>query len=162
MQIRVLIIDDFTIACIGRFTMTNNKDINPGFESIHATLGPMGRSVDDLELATRVACDATIKLARTQEVLPLLYRTVQLPKVLKFGYYTTDRFCKTSPVCRRAVMETVDALRKQGHECVEFTPISRMCPSFLRNFNFRCLTYVIIGSHLRDGNFRRSHFDRWI
>lgn len=47
----------------------------------------MGRSVDDLELATRVACDSTIALARVQEVVPLAYRTISLPKVLKFGYY---------------------------------------------------------------------------
>ena len=26
---------------------------------------------------------------------------------------------KSSPACQRAVLETVDALRKQGHECVE-------------------------------------------
>ena len=31
-----------------------------------------------------------------------------------------DRFIKASPVCKRAVLETVEALRSQGHECVEF------------------------------------------
>ena len=31
-----------------------------------------------------------------------------------------DRFIKASPVCKRAVVETVEALRAQGHECVEF------------------------------------------
>jgi len=29
---------------------------------------------------------------------------------------------ETSPACQRAVLETVAALEKQGHECIEFTP----------------------------------------
>lgn len=32
----------------------------------------------------------------------------------------TDNFVKASPACARAVLETVDALRKAGHNCVEF------------------------------------------
>jgi hypothetical protein len=32
---------------------------------------------------------------------------------------------ESSPACKRAVLETVSALRKQGHECTEFTsPLS--------------------------------------
>jgi amidase len=31
-----------------------------------------------------------------------------------------DHYVKASPACKRAVLETVEALRKQGHECVEF------------------------------------------
>lgn len=37
----------------------------------------------------------------------------------------TDGFCRASPACERAVMETVESLRKQGHECVEFAPHDR-------------------------------------
>jgi hypothetical protein len=29
---------------------------------------------------------------------------------------------KGSPACQRAVLETVEALRKAGHVCVEITP----------------------------------------
>ena len=32
----------------------------------------------------------------------------------------TDNYIKASPACARAVLETVEALRKAGHECVEF------------------------------------------
>lgn len=35
----------------------------------------------------------------------------------KFG---ADNYIKASPACKRAVLETVDVLRKAGHECVEF------------------------------------------
>lgn len=34
----------------------------------------------------------------------------------------TDGFVKPSPASQRAVLETVAALTKQGHECIEFTP----------------------------------------
>jgi len=32
----------------------------------------------------------------------------------------SDGYAKASPACARAVLETVEALRKEGHECVEF------------------------------------------
>jgi len=32
------------------------------------------------------------------------------------------RFVKASPACQRAVKETISALRREGHECVLFTP----------------------------------------
>ena len=33
-----------------------------------------------------------------------------------------DGTVKGSPACHRAVLETVEALRKAGHECVEIVP----------------------------------------
>ena len=73
--------------------------------------------------------------AALQDVVPLPFREVQLPQKLKIGYYTSgkwsslyqkprinfeiDGFIKASPACKRAVLETVEALRRNGHECVE-------------------------------------------
>lgn len=34
--------------------------------------------------------------------------------------FPLDGYIKASPACARAVLETVEALRKEGHECVEF------------------------------------------
>lgn len=31
-----------------------------------------------------------------------------------------DNYIKASPACKRAVLESVEALRRAGHECVEF------------------------------------------
>ena len=33
-----------------------------------------------------------------------------------------DGVVKGSPACHRAVLETVEALRKAGHECVDIDP----------------------------------------
>jgi Asp-tRNA(Asn)/Glu-tRNA(Gln) amidotransferase A subunit family amidase len=40
--------------------------------------------------------------------------------VVIFAGNSTDHYIKASPACARAVLETVDALRKAGHDCVEF------------------------------------------
>ena len=34
---------------------------------------------------------------------------------------------KASPACKRAVVETVEALRNEGHECVEFETTLGKC-----------------------------------
>ncbi|KAG8926376.1 hypothetical protein FRC01_008949 [Tulasnella sp. 417] len=90
----------------------------PGFEALIAVNGPIARSVSDIELASRVVFGKSDALNETLPPVP--YRDVTIPKKLKFGYYKTDPLLKSSPACQRAVQETVDALRKQGHECVEF------------------------------------------
>jgi Asp-tRNA(Asn)/Glu-tRNA(Gln) amidotransferase A subunit family amidase len=41
---------------------------------------------------------------------------------LKFGYYFDDGVSISSPPVKRAVLETVNALRKEGHELVEIVP----------------------------------------
>lgn len=73
----------------GRFPSTGAKNPNPGFESIKSTLGVMGRSTDDIETACRVFFDASPSLALTEPMVPLTFREVTLPQVMKFGYYLT-------------------------------------------------------------------------
>lgn len=69
--------------------------------------------------------------------VPMPYRKPVLPEQLKFGYYisgtanqitqeislivlnNSDEFVIASPANRRAVLQTVEALKKQGHECVK-------------------------------------------
>ncbi|KAJ7273340.1 amidase [Mycena rebaudengoi] len=87
----------------------------PGFEGIITLAGPMGRSVDDLELFSRLVFGME---GRSQDVAPILYREPTLASKLRFGYYI-DYYFKSSPANKRAVLETVAALRKQGHECIE-------------------------------------------
>ncbi|KDQ10331.1 hypothetical protein BOTBODRAFT_36235 [Botryobasidium botryosum FD-172 SS1] len=92
----------------------------PGMPGIVDTIGPMGRSVGDIELACRVVFGKSPP--GPFATAPLPYRDVTLPEKLRVGYYISDDFVQTSPACQRAVLETVAALRKQGHECIEFMP----------------------------------------
>jgi amidase len=49
----------------------------------------------------------------------LPWREVEIPKKLKLGYFVNDGIAKASPACQRAVKETVDAMKQEGHEVVE-------------------------------------------
>ncbi|GJN89051.1 hypothetical protein Rhopal_002025-T1 [Rhodotorula paludigena] len=111
--------------CHGRFPSTGCRGFNPGFTAIPSSMGPMGRSVADVELLSRVMLDASVDLAQSETgLLPLAYRSVKLPKKLRIGYFTNDGFCRASPACQRAVRATVEALRREGHDCVKFEPPS--------------------------------------
>ncbi|GAA6027578.1 hypothetical protein JCM8097_007932 [Rhodosporidiobolus ruineniae] len=107
-----------------RLPSSGCRSSNPGSEVVRTSLGGMGRSIADLELVHRVLCDASEERARTESVLPLKWRKVELPEKLRFGYFVHDGFCRASPACERAVLETAEALRREGHEVVEFEPPS--------------------------------------
>ncbi|KAF9786269.1 amidase signature enzyme [Thelephora terrestris] len=100
----------------GRISISGTVDPSPGFKGITTVLGPMARSVQDVELASRVVFGKSADYSSA----PVLYRGVQLAQKLKFGYYFNDGMARITPACRRAVSETVEALRRQGHECIEF------------------------------------------
>ncbi|TCD61777.1 hypothetical protein EIP91_007955 [Steccherinum ochraceum] len=90
----------------------------PGFETIQAVTGPLARSVEDIDLAASIVVGQT---GSGYHPAPVPWRRINLPAKLKFGFYTSDNFIKASPVCQRAVLESVKALRAAGHECVEIT-----------------------------------------
>lgn len=59
---------------------------------------------------------------------------------------------ETSPACQRAVLETIAALEKQGHECIEFTP--HLCTISILVL---ILHPDIPSSRSRNGGVRRTH-----
>ncbi|KAG2356539.1 amidase signature domain-containing protein [Suillus spraguei] len=80
-------------------------------------IGTQGRTVN---------CSAKLSLAKkdsSHQNVSMPYHAVELPSKLRFGYYLflIDGMMESSPACKRAVLETVSALRKQGHQCIEFT-----------------------------------------
>ncbi|TFY61189.1 hypothetical protein EVG20_g7152 [Dentipellis fragilis] len=106
-------------AWFGRVADDGARDPAPGFEAVRSVIGPMARSVEDVEAMAKVFFGAR---STNYFPAPIPYRPIELPKKLKFGYYIRDDFVKSSPACQRAVLETVEALRREGHECVEFVP----------------------------------------
>ena len=110
--------------CAGRIPLLGAVAPNRGFESVITSLGPMGRCVDDLALIAEVLFNASAETFATlpRLALPLPFRQVALPEKLKFGYYRSDNLFQASPACQRAVTMTVEALERDGHECVAIEP----------------------------------------
>jgi amidase len=102
---------------VGRIAHRGARSPAPGFDPIKTVVGPMARSLADVEMACRIMFGIQ---SAEHDIAPVPYRDVSLPEKLRFGYYTSDCYIKASPACKRAVLETVEALRKQGHECIEF------------------------------------------
>ncbi|RDX54272.1 amidase signature enzyme [Lentinus brumalis] len=102
----------------GRISLTGSPGTFDGLEAIRTVAGPMGRSVDDVELGARLVFG---KQGTEYDPAPLPYRDPDMPNRLRFGFYISDNYVKPSPASQRAVLEAVDALRRAGHECIEFT-----------------------------------------
>ena len=108
----------------------------PGFKNILTVLGPLARTVEDIEIASRVVFGKSANYSSA----PIPYREVKIGPRLKFGYYFNDGMARVTPACRRAVSETVEALRRQGYECVEFELPSQTEPQFIRGESLTCCT----------------------
>ncbi|RSH87525.1 uncharacterized protein EHS24_000033 [Apiotrichum porosum] len=112
---------------LGRWPRGGMRGGVPGFEGINAVTGPMAPSVDALTYASRAVLDATLRALEAkrfadQNIVPIPWREPKLPTKLRIGYWTFDGLVKASPACVRAVEQTVDALRKEGHELVPWSP----------------------------------------
>ena len=70
---------------VGRFSTIGGRNTTPGFEAIRTVMGPMTRSVGDVELACRALFSKSSTLV--EGLPPVPYRDVTLPQKLKFGYY---------------------------------------------------------------------------
>ncbi|KAG8798930.1 hypothetical protein FRC17_007284 [Serendipita sp. 399] len=103
----------------GRVSRQGARSLNPGFDAIKMTAGPMGRSVGDVKRLSQVLF-SSISANTYEGLAPVPFRDVELPTRLKIGYYFEDGWVRTSPANRRAVQETVEALKGAGHELVEF------------------------------------------
>jgi fatty acid amide hydrolase len=109
----------------------------PGQEGIKSTSGPMAKEVDGLVLIMRAimndglmhAMDPTIPNMPFNDAkyphLPPCSSSSSIPpmdknKKLRIGWFDTDGFAPPVPSCARAVDEARDALKKRGHELIEF------------------------------------------
>ncbi|KAF9644059.1 hypothetical protein BDM02DRAFT_3263754 [Thelephora ganbajun] len=107
----------------GAFTLS--ADPNPGFKSIPTVSGSMTRTTEDIKIASRVVFGKTVNHSSA----PVPYCEVKLGRKSKFGYYFDDGMARITPACHRAGCETVEVLRKQGHEHIELgLPSLGRCP----------------------------------
>jgi Asp-tRNA(Asn)/Glu-tRNA(Gln) amidotransferase A subunit family amidase len=97
-------------ACIGPF-------------STLGAIGPMARSIADVELLFRVASQpCSFDPAGT----PVTYRPVTMfeAKRLRIGYFEDDGLVPVTPETRQAVRDAANALKQQGFDVHEYRPSS--------------------------------------
>jgi len=86
-------------------------------------IGPMARSIADVELLFRVASQpCSFDPAGT----PVAYRPVTMPeaKRLRIGYFEDDGLVPVTPETRQAVRDAANALKQRGFEVQEYRPSS--------------------------------------
>jgi Asp-tRNA(Asn)/Glu-tRNA(Gln) amidotransferase A subunit family amidase len=97
-------------ACVGPFTRLG-------------AIGPMARSVADVELLFRVVSESSSfnSVGTTVAYRPV---TMSEAKRLRIGYFEDDGLVPVSAETRRAVRSAADALRQEGFDVKEYRPTS--------------------------------------
>ncbi|KAK9463259.1 amidase signature domain-containing protein [Lipomyces oligophaga] len=107
----------------GRIPRAGNTAPLRGQDGITSIYSPMCRYFEDLEYVFKTIIDLKPwEYDYTSHPIP--WRQITLPAKLKIGVMYSDSVVDPSPACARALQTTVDALKKAGHEIVEFEPPS--------------------------------------
>ncbi|KAF8067942.1 amidase signature domain-containing protein [Lyophyllum atratum] len=108
----------------GRFPSWGSISSCPGLEGVPIVTAPMAGNLADLdEFWKRVVMAKPWQYDHT--CVPIPWRPVDLQeegRKLKWGVVMDDGTLPPSPACKRALSMVATALRKQGHEVVEFAP----------------------------------------
>lgn len=111
---------------VGRFPVWGDKSPMVGLEVLPTLAAPMARTLDDLtEFWKRVVDMKPWQYDHT--CVPIPWKPVDLQdegRRLKWGIIWEDGTIPPTPACRRALSLVISALKKQGHEVVDFTPPS--------------------------------------
>jgi amidase len=95
-----------------------------GQESVPAVVGPLGRSIDDLELWMKSYINEGQPWNYDAWTIPLPWRDVDVPLVsdLTVAVIRDDGLVRVTPPIRRAIDEVVNKLKAAGANVIEFTP----------------------------------------
>ena len=88
--------------------------------NVRSTIGPLAKSVDDINLFMRCAAASYLDDPYSARI-PWNDESTRLDegKRLRIGYYKTLKFVTASAAAQRAVQEVVDKLASLGHEMIE-------------------------------------------
>ncbi|CAN8102461.1 unnamed protein product [Discula destructiva] len=105
----------------GRFPTLKCRSGMSGQEAIQSVNGPLARTIDDIELEAKTVVDAQPWL-HDPRMLPIPWRSVELPKKLKIAVLWNDGMVMPTPPVARALKTTVEKLKAAGHELVDWDP----------------------------------------
>jgi Asp-tRNA(Asn)/Glu-tRNA(Gln) amidotransferase A subunit family amidase len=105
----------------GRVPTIGNRFSVPGQAAIPGICGPMASSVKALVEFTRALGERHVRDYHVRAVA-FDEKEFSSERKLRVGYYVHDGFIEASPACRRAVQLSVDAMKKCGHQVIEWVP----------------------------------------
>ncbi|PGH00912.1 hypothetical protein AJ79_08067 [Helicocarpus griseus UAMH5409] len=117
-------------ACTGIFTLRPSFGRFPNFltksglagqESVLSVNGPMAATLESIKLFSSTVTNSAPWLL-DPKCIPIPWRTVERKQKLKLAVLWDDGMVRPTPPVRRAQKETVEKLRKAGHEVVDWEP----------------------------------------
>lgn len=94
----------------------------PGQEAINSVNGPLSRSLSALVSYSEAVINGGQPWTLDPKMVAIPWREVELPQKLSFGLIKHDGVVRPHPPVDRALDVVVEALKKAGHEIVEFEP----------------------------------------
>lgn len=111
----------YSLKCTtSRFPKVGSPGSMPGQEGIPSVYSPMARTLPDLTYFLKSIISMK-PWNYDYSVVEMPWKTPSPAKKLKFGVLWTDGIVDPSPACLRALKLSVDALKAEGHEIVDFT-----------------------------------------
>lgn len=105
----------------GRFPTYGARSGLPGLESVNSVNGPMSTSLDMLELYSKCVVNSEPWL-KDGKVIEIPWREVTLPEKLTFAVLKDDGVVRPAPGILRGMDITIEALKSQGHDIIEWDP----------------------------------------
>lgn len=104
----------------GRISYLNVTNSVSGQEAFPSVIGPMAKSLADVELITKLIVDMQL-WKQDPKVLPVPWKDMSdlKKKKLCFGVWKYDNKVKPHPYIERALKYTTEALQQEGHEVIE-------------------------------------------
>lgn len=111
-----------------RLSNLGTTSYKPVHVAVEPVMGPMATCVEDLKFF----CRATLG-HNAHDVMPLKYIEPEKDKRIIFGYTKKYPFMQVSPICDRAVTETIKKLKDSGQTVVEYefpASFDKLCSIF--------------------------------
>ncbi|KAK4047613.1 hypothetical protein OIV83_005271 [Microbotryomycetes sp. JL201] len=101
-----------------RMPYSGVSNVMKGYEGMESTIGPMARSLNSLDVFMKAVCGAEPSMydSKVVERPWQIPSTIVVPSRLHVAFAYDNGFIHAHPPLRRAINETVLALRRAGHE----------------------------------------------
>lgn len=105
-----------------RISNAGTRSVSRGMPFFTAITGPMANDIDSVEYLAKLLFDANLH-EKDNSLVPIPWRQPELPEKLAFGIIWDDGVCRPHGAVTRAMRMAVEALKRQGHDVVEWEPI---------------------------------------